>query len=61
MRVKRLVTTRMASNKRGALMGKEESKAAATAGDRWKPSKCSEANHQALVDEGLLLNKTIIQ
>jgi hypothetical protein len=42
-------------------MGKEESKAAATAGDRWKPSKCSEANHQALVDEGLLLNKTIIQ
>jgi hypothetical protein len=61
MRVKRLVTTRMAGNKRGASKGKEkESKAAAIAEDGWKPSKCSEADLQVLVDEGLLQNKTII-
>jgi hypothetical protein len=51
----------MAGNKRGASKGKEkESKAAAIAEDGWKPSKCSEADLQVLVDEGLLQNKTII-
>jgi hypothetical protein len=60
--MKRLVTTRIVSNKRGASKGKEkESKAATTTGDGWKASKCFEADLQALVDEGLLQNKTIIQ
>jgi hypothetical protein len=62
MRVKHLVTTRMAGNKRGASKGKEkEFKAVTTARDGWKPSRCSEADLQALVDEGLLRNKTSIQ
>jgi hypothetical protein len=30
-------------------------------GDGWKPSKCSEADLQALVDEGLLQRKEVIQ
>jgi hypothetical protein len=45
----------MARNKRGASKGKEkELKAITTIGNGWKPSKCSEADLQALVDEGLL-------
>jgi hypothetical protein len=52
----------MAGSKRGASKGKgNESKAAITAGDGWKPSKCSEADIEALVDEGLLQSKAIIQ
>jgi hypothetical protein len=55
------MTTRMADNKRGAAKGKEKvCKAATTTGDRWKPSKCSKANLQALVDEGFLQSKEVI-
>jgi hypothetical protein len=51
----------MAGNKRGASKGKEkECKAASTTGDEWKPSKCSKNLH-ALVDEGLLQSKEVIQ
>jgi hypothetical protein len=32
-----------------------------TAGDGWRPSKCSEADLQALVDEGLLQSKEVIK
>jgi hypothetical protein len=52
----------MAGKKLGASKGKEkESNVTVTAGHGWKQSKCSEANLQALVDEGLLQSKTIIQ
>jgi hypothetical protein len=48
--------------KKGASMGKrKESKAAATAGDEWRKSKCSEADLKTLVDEGLLQSQEIIQ
>jgi hypothetical protein len=51
----------MASNKRGASKGKKkECNAATTARDMWKPSKCSKANLQALVDEGFLQSKEVI-
>jgi hypothetical protein len=53
---------RMASNERDASKGKEkECKAATTAGDGWKPSKSSEADLHALLDEGLLQSKEVIQ
>jgi hypothetical protein len=52
----------MAGNKRGASKGKaKESKAITTARDGWQPSKCSEADLQVLVDQGLLQRKEIIQ
>jgi hypothetical protein len=36
-------------------------KAVTIAGDGWRPSKCSEVDLQALVDEGLLQSKEVIQ
>jgi hypothetical protein len=54
MRVKKLVTSRMVG-KKGVSKGKgKESKPVATTRDGWRKSKCSEADLEALVDEGLL-------
>jgi hypothetical protein len=59
--MKHLMTTKMVGNKQGASKGKEkECKAATTAGDGWKPNKCSKADLQALIDEGLLQSKEVI-
>jgi hypothetical protein len=55
------MTTKMADNKRGASKGKEkECKATTTAGDGWKPIKCSEADLQALVNGGLLQSQEVV-
>jgi hypothetical protein len=44
----------MAGKKGSAKARGKDSKAAATAGDGWRASKCFEADFKALVDEGLL-------
>jgi hypothetical protein len=61
MREKRLVTSRMASKKGSAKAKGKDSKATVTTGDEWRASKCYEADLKALVDEGLLQPKEIIQ
>jgi hypothetical protein len=56
------MSTRVADSKRGASKGKEkELKVVTTTGDGWRPSKCSETDLQALVDEGLLQSKEVIK
>ncbi|RLM86395.1 hypothetical protein C2845_PM04G13810 [Panicum miliaceum] len=51
----------MAGKKGSAKPKGKDSKAAATAGDGWRASKCAEADVKALVDENLLQPKEIIQ
>jgi hypothetical protein len=51
----------MASKKGSTNAKGKDSKAAATAGDRWRASKCPKADLKELVDEGLLQPKEIIQ
>jgi hypothetical protein len=48
--------------KKGASKGKEkESNAAASSDITWRKSKCTEADLQALVDEGLLQSRETVQ
>jgi hypothetical protein len=54
MRVKRLVITRMAGKKSATKMKGKDSRPAASVGDGWRTSKCSEADLKMLVYECLL-------
>lgn len=55
------MTSRMGGKKADNKGSKKETKEAAPSNDTWKRSKCTEADLQSLVDEGLLQDQSVVQ